>query len=248
MAREYDHLFKLLIIGDSGVGKSSLLLRFADNTFTGTCRLHNVFHTAFNLRLSLSPLATSGNYITTIGVDFKIRTLEVDGERVKLQIWDTAGQERFRTITSTYYRGTHGVVVVYDVTNGESFANVKRWLHEIEQNCDVVNRILVGNKNDDPSRKVVLTEDAQRFADQMGIQLFETSAKENINVEEVGMGDCTFSKLSLLRAACSCACRCFNAITRMVLKSKKEQKERQQVPEDKLRLKPGGHKKKKQCC
>ncbi|KAG0411338.1 hypothetical protein HPB47_011520, partial [Ixodes persulcatus] len=124
------------------------------------------------------------NYITTIGVDFKIRTLEVDGERVKLQIWDTAGQERFRTITSTYYRGTHGVVVVYDVTNGESFANVKRWLHEIEQNCDVVNRILVGNKNDDPSRKVVLTEDAQRFADQMGIQLFETSAKENINVEE----------------------------------------------------------------
>ncbi|XP_077534244.1 RAS oncogene family member Rab35 [Haemaphysalis longicornis] len=200
MAREYDHLFKLLIIGDSGVGKSSLLLRFADNTFTG-------------------------NYITTIGVDFKIRTLEVDGERVKLQIWDTAGQERFRTITSTYYRGTHGVVVVYDVTNGESFANVKRWLHEIDQNCDVVNRILVGNKNDDPSRKVVLTEDAQRFADQMGIQLFETSAKENINVEEM-----------------------FNAITRMVLKSKKEQKERQQAPEDKLHLKAGGHKKKKQCC
>ncbi|PSN43471.1 Ras-related protein Rab-35 [Blattella germanica] len=117
MAREYDHLFKLLIIGDSGVGKSSLLLRFADNTF-------------------------SGSYITTIGVDFKIRTVEIEGERVKLQIWDTAGQERFRTITSTYYRGTHGVIVVYDVTSGDSFANVKRWLHEIEQNCDVVNRIL----------------------------------------------------------------------------------------------------------
>ncbi|KAG1714257.1 Ras-related protein Rab-35 [Nymphon striatum] len=160
MAREYDHLFKLLIIGDSGVGKSSLLLRFADNTF-------------------------SGNYITTIGVDFKIRTIEVDGDKVKLQIWDTAGQERFRTITSTYYRGTHGVIVVYDVTSGESFANVKRWLHEIDQNCEIVNRILVGNKNDDPDRKVVLTEDAQRFADQMGIQLFETSAKENINVEEI---------------------------------------------------------------
>lgn len=146
MAREFDHLFKLLIIGDSGewarpqfasdvwfnfpwswwvqwcpsvpgVGKSCLLLRFADNTF-------------------------SGSYITTIGVDFKIRTLEINGERVKLQIWDTAGQERFRTITSTYYRGTHGVIVVYDVTNGESFANVKRWLHEIEQNCDVVNKVL----------------------------------------------------------------------------------------------------------
>ena len=108
-----------------------------------------------------------GNYITTIGVDFKIRTIEINGERVKLQIWDTAGQvrkfilklsnkiqERFRTITSTYYRGTHGVIVVYDVSSGESFANVKRWLHEIDQNCDVVNRILVGNKNDDPDRKV----------------------------------------------------------------------------------------------
>ena len=88
------------------------------------------------------------------GVDFKIRTIELHGEKVKLQIWDTAGQERFRTITSTYYRGTHGVIVVYDVTSGESFANVKRWLHEIDQNCEVVNRILVGNKNDDPERKV----------------------------------------------------------------------------------------------
>ena len=96
----------------------------------------------------------SGNYITTIGVDFKIRTIELHGEKVKLQIWDTAGQARFRTITSTYYRGTHGVIVVYDVTSGESFANVKRWLHEIDANCDVVNRILVGNKNDDPERKV----------------------------------------------------------------------------------------------
>uniref|UniRef100_A0A8C2N0F0 Ras-related protein Rab-35 n=1 Tax=Cricetulus griseus TaxID=10029 RepID=A0A8C2N0F0_CRIGR len=160
MARDYDHLFKLLIIGDSGVGKSSLLLRFADNTF-------------------------SGSYITTIGVDFKIRTVEINGEKVKLQIWDTAGQERFRTITSTYYRGTHGVIVVYDVTSAESFVNVKRWLHEINQNCDDVCRILVGNKNDDPERKVVETEDAYKFAGQMGIQLFETSAKENVNVEEM---------------------------------------------------------------
>ncbi|KAG1714258.1 Ras-related protein Rab-35 [Nymphon striatum] len=202
MAREYDHLFKLLIIGDSGVGKSSLLLRFADNTF-------------------------SGNYITTIGVDFKIRTIEVDGDKVKLQIWDTAGQERFRTITSTYYRGTHGVIVVYDVTSGESFANVKRWLHEIDQNCEIVNRILVGNKNDDPDRKVVLTEDAQRFADQMGIQLFETSAKENINVEEM-----------------------FNCITKLVLKTKKEQKQRQQQSHvDTITLNKGSKRgKKSKCC
>lgn len=202
MAREYDHLFKLLIIGDSGVGKSSLLVRFADNTF-------------------------SGNYITTIGVDFKIRTVDIEGERVKLQIWDTAGQERFRTITSTYYRGTHGVIVVYDVTNGDSFANVKRWLHEIEQNCDVVNRILVGNKNDAPDKKVVLTEDAQRFADQMGIQLFETSAKENINVEEM-----------------------FLAVTRQVLRTKKERKERQAIQSsDTVNLRSRQSKQsKRRCC
>ncbi|XP_068680033.1 ras-related protein Rab-35-like [Montipora capricornis] len=174
-AKDYDHLFKLLIIGDSGVGKSSLLLRFADNMF-------------------------SGNYITTIGVDFKIRKINVGGEMVKLQIWDTAGQERFRTITSTYYRGTHGVIVVYDVTSADTFVNVKRWLHEIDQNCDDVQRILVGNKDDDPDRKVVEREDSKKFAEQMGIQVFETSAKDNKNVEEV-----------------------FNAITQMVLRQKKDQ-------------------------
>ena len=101
--RKYDHLFKLLIIGDSGVGKSSLLIRFSENLF-------------------------SGNHITTIGVDFKIRTIDINGEVVKLQLWDTAGHERFRTITSTYYRGAHGVVVVYDVTSGNSFANIKQYV------------------------------------------------------------------------------------------------------------------------
>ncbi|XP_055542622.1 ras-related protein Rab-35 [Wyeomyia smithii] len=203
MAREYDHLFKLLIIGDSGVGKSSLLIRFSDNTF-------------------------SGSYITTIGVDFKIRTVSINGERVKLQIWDTAGQERFRTITNTYYRGTHGVIVVYDVTNGESFANVKRWLQEIESNCDVVNKVLVGNKNDDPNRKVVITEDAERFANQMDIQLFETSAKDNINVEEM-----------------------FLAITEQVLRHKKLTQKQVQSDQnnDTVNLRKGGNiKKKSKCC
>ncbi|KAH7731587.1 Ras-related protein Rab-35 [Aphelenchoides avenae] len=170
--RDYDHLMKLLIIGDSGVGKSSLLLRFADNTF-------------------------SPNYITTIGVDFKIRTITVQGQKIKLQIWDTAGQERFRTITSTYYRGTHGVIVVFDVTNGESFSNVKRWLQEIETNCDNVQKILVGNKVDDPDRRVVQESDARRFAEAMKIHYFETSAKENLNVEEM-----------------------FNCITNLVLEAK----------------------------
>ncbi|XP_042576184.1 ras-related protein Rab-35-like [Cyprinus carpio] len=177
--KDYHHLFKLLIIGDSNVGKSSLLLRFADNSF-------------------------SGSYITTIGVDFKIRTVEIDGrKRVKLQIWDTAGQERFRTITSTYYRNTHGVIIVYDVTNPESFVNVKRWLNEISQNCDNVCKITVGNKNDDPSKKLVDTQDAQRFGESVGVRFFETSAKENINVEEM-----------------------FMAFTHMVLRAKKQSQNR----------------------
>ncbi|XP_017464675.1 PREDICTED: ras-related protein Rab-35 [Rhagoletis zephyria] len=199
MARGFDHLFKLLIIGDSGVGKSSLLIRFSDDTFAGT-------------------------YITTIGVDFKIRTVVIDGLRIKLQIWDTAGQERFRTITSTYYRGTHGVIIVYDVTNGESFANVRRWLDEIQNNCDVVNKVLVGNKNDDPDRKVVITEDAQRFARQMEIELFETSAKDNINVEEM-----------------------FLAITRQVLQHKLRNAQNEQQ-KDSITLKQAKNKRKSKCC
>lgn len=202
MARDYDHLFKLLIIGDSGVGKSSILLRFADDMF-------------------------SGSYITTIGVDFKIRTINVDGDRVKLQIWDTAGQERFRTITSTYYRGTHGVIVVYDVTNAESFVNVKRWLHEIDQNCDIVNKVLVGNKNDQPENKVVETEDAKRFAQQMGVETFETSAKDNINIEEV-----------------------FTHITKLVLRTKKEQQAKADEAKQPVGMKLDSKQKKKKggCC
>ncbi|KAH8304677.1 hypothetical protein KR018_003053 [Drosophila ironensis] len=199
MARGFDHLFKLLIIGDSGVGKSSLLIRFSDDTF-------------------------SGSYITTIGVDFKIRTVDIGGLRVKLQIWDTAGQERFRTITSTYYRGTHGVIVVYDVTNGESFANVRRWLEEIQNNCDVVNKVLVGNKNDDPNRKVVITEDAQRFAKQMDIELFETSAKDNINVDEM-----------------------FLSITRQVLQHKLRTTSNEQQ-KDTIHLKNTPGTKRRKCC
>ena len=131
MNSEYDYLFKLLLIGDSGVGKSCLLLRFADDTYTES-------------------------YISTIGVDFKIRTIELDGKTIKLQIWDTAGQERFRTITSSYYRGAHGIIVVFDVTDQESFNNVKQWLHEIDRYaCANVKKLLVGNKCDLTTKKQV---------------------------------------------------------------------------------------------
>ncbi|KZT11416.1 ras-domain-containing protein [Laetiporus sulphureus 93-53] len=157
---EYDYLFKLLLIGDSGVGKSCLLLRFADDTYTES-------------------------YISTIGVDFKIRTIELEGKTVKLQIWDTAGQERFRTITSSYYRGAHGIIVVYDVTDNDTFTNVKQWLQEIDRYAsEGVNKLLVGNKSDLTSKKVVEYSAAKEFADQLNIPFLETSAKNATNVEQ----------------------------------------------------------------
>jgi len=163
MNADYDYLFKLLLIGDSGVGKSCLLLRFSDDTYTDS-------------------------YISTIGVDFKIRTIELDGKTIKLQIWDTAGQERFRTITSSYYRGAHGIIVVYDCTDVESFNNVKQWLEEIDRYaCENVNKLLVGNKCDLTSKKVVNYQNAKEFADGLGIPFLETSAKNSTNVEQAFM-------------------------------------------------------------
>jgi len=156
----YDFLIKLLLIGDSGVGKSCLLLRFADDTYTES-------------------------YISTIGVDFKIRTIELNGKTIKLQIWDTAGQERFRTITSSYYRGAHGIIVVYDITDQVSFNNVKQWLQEIDRYaCENVNKLLVGNKSDLTNKRVVDTNTAKEFAETLGIPFLETSAKNATNVEQ----------------------------------------------------------------
>ncbi|KAJ4908864.1 Ras-related protein RABE1d [Raphanus sativus] len=159
---DYDYLIKLLLIGDSGVGKSCLLLRFSDDTFTTS-------------------------FITTIGIDFKIRTVELDGKRIKLQIWDTAGQERFRTITTAYYRGAMGILLVYDVTDESSFNNIRNWMKNIEQHAsDNVNKILVGNKADmDESKRAIPTAKGQALADEYGIKFFETSAKTNLNVESV---------------------------------------------------------------
>jgi len=162
MNPEFDALLKILLLGDSGVGKSCLLLRFADDTYTES-------------------------YISTIGVGFKTRTIQTDGKKIKLQIWDTAGQERFRTITSSYYRGAHGVIIVYDVSNQNSFNNVKEWVQEIdrsafENKCEDMNKLLVGNKCD--LNKVVDYKSGKQLADELGIPFLETSAKEAINVEE----------------------------------------------------------------
>jgi len=123
-ASKYDYLIKLLLIGDSGVGKSCLLLRYSDDSFTSS-------------------------FITTIGIDFKIKSIIIETSKVKLQVWDTAGQERFRTITTAYYRGAMGILLVYDVTDENSFANVRNWMRQIDQNASAnVNRLLIANKCD----------------------------------------------------------------------------------------------------
>lgn len=157
---EYDYLFKLLLIGDSGIGKSSLLNRFADDTF-------------------------AENYISTIGVDFKIKTVIINDKVIKYQLWDTSGQERFRTITSSYYRGAQGILVVYSVCDRESFKNVQLWIQEIRRySCENISTILVGNKCDSPKRQVTY-EEGQKLAENLGLQFYETSAKDNINVDLV---------------------------------------------------------------
>ncbi|KAJ5074418.1 rab gtpase [Anaeramoeba ignava] len=145
---DYDLLVKLLLIGDSGVGKSSLLLRFSENKF--------------------SP----------------IRILDLDGKKVKLQIWDTAGQERFRTITTAYYRGAMGILLVYDVTDENSFNNVRNWMKNIEKHAtEDVNKMLIGNKCDMREQKVIETSKGQALADEFGIPFMETSAKDQTNVD-----------------------------------------------------------------
>ena len=118
----------------------------------------------------------------------KIRTIQLEGKTIKLQIWDTAGQERFRTITSSYYRGAHGIIVVYDTTDNETFEHVKTWLHEIDRYAsENVNKLLVGNKSDLTSKRQVETESAKEFADSVTIPFLETSAKNATNVEDAFM-------------------------------------------------------------
>lgn len=160
LSGDYDYLFKVLLIGDSGVGKSSLLKRFAD------CRYEE-------------------SLTSTIGVDFKVRTVEVDDKKVKLQIWDAAGQERFRAISRSYYRGAHGVGIVFDLTEKKTFESVdESWLEEIMENdCAAVPHLLIGAKCDLEGRCVSEME-ASSFAELHGMRYIEASAKTAENVTE----------------------------------------------------------------
>lgn len=160
-SNDYDFLFKILLIGDSGTGKSSLLQRYSENNFQNT-------------------------YISTIGVDFKIKTIELDDKIIKLQIWDTSGQERFRSITSSYYRNAHGIIIVYDTTDTSSFEAVKMWSNEVDTySNEYVQRCIVGNKIDLIQQRVVFSSDVKKYTDHVEIKTYEVSAKSGTGVNEI---------------------------------------------------------------
>lgn len=157
----FDYMFKLLIIGNSSVGKTSFLFRYVDDSFTSA-------------------------FVSTVGIDFKVKTVFRKDKRIKLQIWDTAGQERYRTITTAYYRGAMGFLLMYDITNQESFNAVQDWATQIKTySWDNARVVLVGNKCDMEDDRLVPTEDGQRLAEELGFQFFEASAKDNINIKQV---------------------------------------------------------------
>ncbi|AEC10212.1 putative small GTP-binding protein [Arabidopsis thaliana] len=157
--RGEEYLFKIVIIGDSAVGKSNLLTRYARNEF-------------------------NPNSKATIGVEFQTQSMLIDGKEVKAQIWDTAGQERFRAVTSAYYRGAVGALVVYDITRSSTFENVGRWLDELNTHSDTtVAKMLIGNKCDLESIRAVSVEEGKSLAESEGLFFMETSALDSTNVK-----------------------------------------------------------------
>ena len=154
-----DITLKLLILGDSNVGKTSLLLTYADNYFPDS-------------------------HVATIGIDYKIKEVEIDGLKLKLQIWDTSGQERFRSMTHTFLRNANGIAFVYDITNKKSFEGVKNWIKDAENNGTGFEKILIGNKIDLEGKREVSHDYAEKYANKKKIKTFETSAKTSINVNE----------------------------------------------------------------
>ena len=159
--KAYDYLFKVIIVGDAGVGKSSILTKYVDGEWSNT-------------------------YVQTVGVDFKIRTIVFEDVTVKLQIWDTTGQERFRTITQSYYKGSHIFIVVFDITNHDSFQNVETHLSEIDEFADpqqLFHKMLIGNKCDLEHTRIVNFEQGQDMADSHDIKYMECSAKIGTNID-----------------------------------------------------------------
>lgn len=161
---QYDAVYKLTVIGDSQVGKTTIIRKFVD---------HNA----------------PDHYPPTIGVDFGLKDITLDNERCRVQIWDTAGQERFRAVTSCYFRGAHGVILVYDVTQPQTFDNIQFHLSQVQQyTSENQPMIMVGNKCDLHHKRAVPYEVAVRYAEDYGLPLVETSAKTLDNVEQVFLG------------------------------------------------------------
>ncbi|VDM32664.1 unnamed protein product [Hydatigera taeniaeformis] len=159
--QNFDYMFKILIIGNSSVGKTSFLVRYAEDSFTSA-------------------------FVSTVGIDFKVKTVFRQDKRVKLQIWDTAGQERYRTITTAYYRGALGFILMYDITNEDSFNAVRDWVTQIKTySWDNAQVVLVGNKSDLAAERQITTDRGRALADTLGLKFFETSAKDNVNVKAV---------------------------------------------------------------
>ncbi|XP_053575008.1 ras-related protein Rab-19 [Bombina bombina] len=158
----FDFLFKIILIGDSNVGKTCVVHRFHSGNF-------------------------SDKQQNTIGVDFTVRSLNIEGKKVKVQVWDTAGQERFRTITQSYYRSAHGAIIAYDITRRQTFESIPHWIHEAEKyGAANLMLMLIGNKSDLLEKRQVLFEEACTLAEKHGLlAVLETSAKESHNVEEV---------------------------------------------------------------
>ncbi|XP_037132470.1 ras-related protein Rab-12 [Syngnathus acus] len=160
--RPADFKLQIIIIGSRGVGKTSLMERYTDDTFSEACK-------------------------STVGVDFKIKTVELRGKKIRLQIWDTAGQERFNSITSAYYRGAKGIVLVYDITKQETFDDLPKWMKMIDKYAsEEAELLLVGNKMDCESDRVISRQQGERFSSRIsGMRFCETSAKDNCNVDEI---------------------------------------------------------------
>ena len=154
-----DITLKFIILGDSNVGKTSLILKYTDNYY-------------------------ADSHVATIGIDYKIKIVTINGVNLKLQIWDTSGQERFRSMTYTFLKNANGIIFVYDITSKKTFEGIKEWIKDAENNGTSFEKIIIGNKCDLEGKREVSFDVLEKFGNKKKIKFFETSAKTNINVNE----------------------------------------------------------------